>query len=80
MKKDGSAVISIRLNEKVKHTLEENRVDLAQEVKAHLNELAQRIEFRKKLEELTLIIKSKVKPSKSGFAVKSVREDRYEMH
>jgi len=80
MKKESSAVISIRLDEKVKRILEESRVNLAQEAKAHLNELSQRIEFRKKLEELTPIIKGKVKPSKSGFAVNSVREDRYEMH
>jgi len=70
-----SVVISVRVPEEVKRILEENGVDIAEEVRKHLEELAWRIKIRKFVEKWDEILKN-VKPSEPGFAVKSVREDR----
>ena len=70
-----SVVISVRVPEEVKKILEENGVDIAEEVRKHLEELAWKIKTRKFVEKWDEILKN-VKPSEPGFAVKSVREDR----
>jgi len=70
-----SVVISVRVPEEVKKILEENGVDIAEEVRKHLEELAWKIKIRKFVEKWDEILKN-VKPSEPGFAVKSVREDR----
>jgi len=70
-----SVVISVRVPEEVKKILEENGVDVAEEVRKHLEELAWKIKIRKFVEKWDEILKN-VKPSEPGFAVKSVREDR----
>jgi hypothetical protein len=70
-----SVVISVRVPEEVKKILEENGVDIAEEVRKHLEELAWKIKTRKFVEKWDEILKN-VKPSEPGFAVKSIREDR----
>ena len=70
-----SVVISVRVPEEVKKILEENGIDIAEEVRKHLEELAWKIKIRKFVEKWDEILKN-VKPSEPGFAVKSVREDR----
>jgi hypothetical protein len=70
-----SVVISVRVPEEVKRILEENGVDIAEEVRKHLEELAWKIKIRKFVEKWDEILKN-VKPSEPGFAVKSIREDR----
>ena len=73
-------VVSIRINKSVKDTLKRAGLDINAEVKKYLDELAWKIESAKHLEHVRKIIGTKVKPSKPGFAVKSVREDRDEGH
>jgi hypothetical protein len=70
-----SVVISVRVPEEVKKVLEENGVDIAEEVRKHLEELAWKIKIRRFIEKWDEILKN-VKPSEPGFAVKSIREDR----
>jgi hypothetical protein len=70
-----SAVVSVRIPEEVKRILEENGVDIAEEVRKHLEELAWRIRTRRFIEKWDELLKN-VKPSEPGFAVRSVREDR----
>jgi hypothetical protein len=70
-----SVVISVRVPEEVKKILEENGVDIAEEVRKHLEELAWKIKIGKFVEKWDEILKN-VKPSEPGFAVKSIREDR----
>jgi hypothetical protein len=70
-----SVVISVRVPEEVKKILEENGVDIAEEVRKHLEELAWKIKIRRFIEKWDEILKN-VKPSEPGFAIKSIREDR----
>jgi uncharacterized protein YydD (DUF2326 family) len=70
-----SAVVSVRIPEEIKRILEENGVDIAEEVRKHLEELAWRIRTRRFIEKWDELLKN-VKPSEPGFAVRSVREDR----
>jgi hypothetical protein len=70
-----SAVVSVRIPEEVKRILEENGVDIAEEVRKHLEELAWRIRTRRFIEKWDELLKN-VKPSEPGFAVRSVREGR----
>jgi hypothetical protein len=70
-----SAVVSVRVPEEVKRILEENGVNIAEEVRKHLEELAWRIKTRRFIEKWDELLKN-VKPSEPGFAVRSVREDR----
>jgi hypothetical protein len=70
-----SAVVSVRVPEEVKRILEGNGVDIAEEVRKHLEELAWRIKTRRFIEKWDELLKN-VKPSEPGFAVRSVREDR----
>lgn len=55
--------------------MEENGVDIAEEVRKHLEKLVWKIKIRKFVEKWDEILKD-VKPSEPGFAVKSIREDR----
>jgi hypothetical protein len=70
-----SAVVSVRIPEEVKRILEESGVDIAEEVRKHLEELAWRIRTRRFIEKWDELLKN-VKPSEPGFAVRSVGEDR----
>ena len=68
-------VVSIRIDEKVKKTLERAGVNISKEVKRYLEELAWRIELREAVEEISKLLEE-VPPAEKGFSVRSVREDR----
>ena len=68
-------VVSIRIDENVKRTLERAGVNISKEVKRYLEELAWRIELREAVEEISKLLEE-VPPAEKGFSVRSVREDR----
>jgi antitoxin component of RelBE/YafQ-DinJ toxin-antitoxin module len=70
-----STVISVRIRREIKEILEESGVDISEEVRRFLEELAWRVKTRKFIEHWNELLKD-VKPSEKGFSVKSVREDR----
>lgn len=69
------SVVSVRVDKKVKETLEKAGVDVAKEVRGLLEGLAWKVELNERLEELDKSL-SKVPPAPRGFSAKSVREDR----
>ena len=73
-------VISVRVRKEVKRALLEKKVDLSKLVNAYLEQLAQSEKSKGVMLRLEEIIEKRVKPSKRGFAVRSVREDRYATH
>jgi antitoxin component of RelBE/YafQ-DinJ toxin-antitoxin module len=70
-----STVISVRIRREIKETLEESGVDISEEVRRFLDELAWKVKTRKFIKHWNELLKD-VKPSEKGFSVKSVREDR----
>jgi hypothetical protein len=70
-----SIVISIRIKKEIKELLEKENVNINEEVKKFLEELANKIKIRKYIAEWDKILEN-VKPSEKGFAGKSIREDR----
>jgi hypothetical protein len=58
-----------------KRFLEESGVDVSEEVRRFLEELYYKVKVRRFIERWDQMLAS-VKPSKEGFSVKSVREDR----
>ncbi len=70
-----STVISIRIKKEIKEELEEAGVDVAEEIRNRLEELAWKIKIKKQLEKWDEIL-AEGKPSEKGFSAKSVREDR----
>ncbi|MEM1545301.1 MAG: VapB-type antitoxin [Candidatus Methanomethylicia archaeon] len=68
-------VISVRVDEKVKQVLKEANIDISREVKLFLENLAWRIEVKKRIERLNSIL-SGIKPAEEGFSTASIREDR----
>jgi hypothetical protein len=75
-----SEVASVRLKKGTVQRLKRLGINVSEETRRFLEELAWKTDARKTMEEIENIIKEKSKPSKSGFAVKSVREDRDETH
>ncbi len=71
----GMAVVSVRVDDKVKRKLEAAGVDVASEVRRHLEELAWKEELKERLARLDKTLKD-MPPARKGFAAKSVREDR----
>jgi antitoxin component of RelBE/YafQ-DinJ toxin-antitoxin module len=70
-----STVISVRIRKEIKETLEKAGVDISEEVRKFLEELAWRVKTRRFIELWNELLKD-VKPSEKGFSVESVREDR----
>ncbi len=68
-------VISVRVKKKIKDLLEKEGIDIADEIRRYLEELAEKIIIRKYIEKWDNLLRN-VKPSEKGFAEKSVREDR----
>ena len=68
-------VVSIRIDEKVKKTLERAGVNISNEVKKYLEELAWKVELQEAVKEISKLLE-KVPPAEEGFSVRSVREDR----
>lgn len=71
-----SVVVSVRIKSETKRALEKDGIDVEKAVKEFLNQRAAQIELRETVERMARSIRKNVKPSKKGFAVKSVREDR----
>lgn len=69
------SVISIRVDDKVKKILKESGVNINREVKRFLEDLAWKIEVKRRVERLNILLKD-VSPAKEGFSTSSVREDR----
>mgnify|MGYP006977946734 CR=1 FL=1 len=69
------SVISIRVDDKVKKILKESGVDINREVKRFLEDLAWKIEVKRRVERLNILLKD-VLPAEEGFSTSSVREDR----
>lgn len=68
-------VISVRVRKGTKKTLEEMGVNITEEVRSFLEELAWKAKIKRKIEEWRSILE-RTKPSEKGFSVKSLREDR----
>ena len=68
-------VISIRIDEKIKKTLERAGINISKEVKRYLEELAWKIELQEAVKEISKLLEE-VPPAEEGFSVRSVREDR----
>lgn len=75
-----SVVVSVRIKKGTKLMLEKEGIDVEKSVKDFLTNRALQIELKRRIKSLTAIIEKNVKPSKAGFAVKSIREDRYVTH
>lgn len=70
-----STTISLRIKKETKKKLEEAGVDITEEMKKFLEELAWKASIMNQVEKWDEIL-TKVKPSEKGFSVRSVREDR----
>ncbi|MCD6357470.1 MAG: VapB-type antitoxin [Thermoprotei archaeon] len=74
-----SVVISVRVRRELKEELERLGVNIAEEVRRFLEELAWRERVKREVDRINALLES-VKPSPEGFAARSVREDRDEGH
>jgi len=70
-----SVVISVRIRREIKEILEQNNVNISEEIRRFLEELAWKIKIRKFVEEWDKIL-TEVRSSEEGFSVRSVGEDR----
>ncbi len=70
-----SVVISVRVKREIKELLESEGINIAEEVRRFLEELAYKVRIRKYVEKWDKMLEG-VKPSPKGFSVSSVREDR----
>ncbi len=70
-----SVTISIRIRKELKEELERLGVDIAEEIRRHLEEVVVKHRIKKLVEEWDRLLEN-VKPSEKGFASRSVREDR----
>lgn len=68
-------VVSVRVDKKVKETLEREGVNIAEEVRRFLSDLAWRIELERSLERLNEVLKD-IPPAEGGFSARSVRGNR----
>jgi replication-associated recombination protein RarA len=75
-----SEVISIRVRRGTAEHLKKLGINSSEKAREYLEDLAWKSDARKTLNELEILVKKNSKPSKVGFAVKSIREDRYETH
>lgn len=75
-----SEEVSVRLTKGTVQRLKKLGINVSEETRKFLEELAWKTDARKTMQEFEKIIKEKSKPSKSGFAVKTVREDRDKAH
>ena len=68
-------VVTTRIKKEIKETLERAGVSIPNAIREHLEELAWRLQLKEEIEGLIVLLQD-VKPSESGFALKSVAEDR----
>jgi len=74
-----SEVVSVRIKKETKEALERSGVDISLVTRSYLENLAWKSQQKRKLKELHNLVK-KAKPSKQGFSVESIREDRNSDH
>ena len=70
-----TTVVTTRIKKEVKEALEEAGVNIPSVIREHLEELAWKLQLKEETEKLSGLLE-KVEPSETGFAAKSVREDR----
>jgi len=70
-----TTVITTRIRREVKEILERAGINISAAIRAHLEELAWKIQLREEIENMRALLED-VKPSERGFAEKTVREDR----
>jgi hypothetical protein len=70
-----SVVISVRVKKEIKELLESEGVNIAEEVRRFLEELAYKAKIKRYVKKWDKMLES-VKPSPKGFSASSVREDR----
>ncbi len=75
-----SVVVSVRVKKETKAKLEKEGINVDKLIKEFLMQRASQIELKRAIRRLKHVIEKNVKPSKRGFSVKSVREDRYAAH
>ncbi len=75
-----SELISIRLRPGTKERLKKLGINTSEEVRKYLEELAWKQDAMNTMARLEEVIRKHSKPSKPGFAVQSIREDRDENH
>lgn len=75
-----SEVISIRVRRGSKKRLRKLGINTSEQVKAYLEALVWKEEAKRTIDELVVLVKKNSKPSKPGFALRSIREDRDEAH
>jgi hypothetical protein len=69
------SIVSVRVDRRVKEVLKRAGINIAEEVRRHLEELAWRVELQQNLEQLDRLLEA-VPPVEEGWAAKGVREDR----
>jgi len=70
-----TTVVTTRIKKEVKEALEGAGVNISGVIREHLEELAWKLQLKKETEKLSKLLE-KIEPSETGFATKSVREDR----
>ena len=76
-----TTVVSVRVKKAVKAKLEKEGINVEQALKEFLNQRARQMELRKTIEAAARTLRSsRVRPSRAGFAERSVREDRDASH
>jgi hypothetical protein len=80
MEASETTVISIRVKKTLKANLEREGIDVEKRLKDDLTQLGAQLEWRKTVARHHDLIKKYVKPSKKGWAVRTVRHDRYAVH
>jgi len=73
-----TTVVTTRIKKEIKEALEKAGVNIPSVIREHLEELVWKLQLKEQTEELGKLLE-KVKPSETGFATKSVRED-HESH
>ena len=68
-------IISIRIDEKIKRTLERAGINISKEIKRYLEELAWKIELKEAVKEISKLLEE-MPPAEEGFSVRSVTKDR----
>jgi hypothetical protein len=71
-----SEVLSIRIRKGTSTRLKRLGINGSSKARAYLENLAWKAEAKRMTDEMAEIIKKYSKPSKPGFAVESIREDR----
>lgn len=75
-----SEVISIRVRKGTAARLRKLGINSSEQARQYLEDIVWKEEAKRTIDELAVLVKKHSKPSKPGFAVASIREDRDEAH